>query len=483
MQPVRKKASHSRHWLFIALIVLLIFALGLILIFQLNSPRKSILKSDHHPVDIILVDKDASQVLSMRIQLPGETPYTLLRAESGFVVQGLSDFQLDQAEVAMMASNVSKVVAEEALGEMDTNPENLAAFGLSDQVIQVDAGYTDGETKLFLLGKNTGAEIPTDYLMVSGDRQVYTISASMKSMFDRQLNTLHTLPRIDFNSKLLDRVRIKGQEDFILSQQEGLWEITSPIRYPADEMMARQLLEGIGKMRLAVYVGKETAKHLQEYGFSDQSTSISFDLASSVITALDDKGQVVQSQDVPAQTIQLTFGHQIGNIGFYCLYDGSIYQASLASMGFLKELSLHNALSTSPVNIPINRLTQLRVSGNGTETNYDIELVEKILQNNALAVDEQGNQLYEPDVSKNGVSIPSEDFLREYIKLMGIRASGSLPKDFIPENNPLITFTFKQKESQTELALFPFDALHYAMRVNGVFFHYVPKDVIDQIKL
>lgn len=483
IQPVRKKPIRKRPRLLI--ILLLLLAIGTFMTGLIRQNNNQIKQSghDHKQNEIMLVDKDANQVNRMRISLPGEKPYSLLSGPEGFLVEGIQDFQLDQAEAAMMARNLAQVQTDDALGKIELKNENLAAFGLDHQALRIFCEYADGDTKEFILGGPTGTEIPGNYLMIAGDDQVYTVSAAMKSMFDRSLNTLHTLPKINFNGKLLDRVTFSGKETFTLNQHEGLWEVISPIKYPVDETKARKLLDGIAKMRLAVYVGKATESALKQYGFGSDSNTISFELAKSIITRLDDQGNPVQQQNVSEQVLSLSIGHPIDHIGFYCLYDGSIYQASHASMGFLNEFSIPEVLSRSPINIPINRLQRLEISKGSHSNVYEISLVEKIMQNNALAVDGQGNILYEPHVIKDDKEISSDAFLREYLKLMGLSASGTLPAGFDSDQEAEVVILLKQEKSETELALFPFDALHYAMRVNGVYYHYLPKDAVRQISL
>ncbi len=312
---------------------------------------------------------------------------------------------------------------------------------------------------------------------------MFSVSPETRTHFDRGLNTLHPVPALDFNSALTDGLYYSGDNGFEIRQSEGLWEVVSPFRYPADEEQVRSLLSSIGKMRLAVYMGEADADNLPRYGFVPPRRNIRIDLPPSVIQGYDDAGNPGQSLNVPAQSFVFQVGDAIGNLGFYLCYDGKIYQASHASMGFLVSADIDRILSPAPVNMPVNRLARLLVQQGERSREYEVSMIEKILPNNQHAQDEAGNFLYEPYVTQGGQETDSEAFLREYLKLMSLRAAGKLPEGYTAEDQLIVRYHLSGHFDEMELALFPFDVLHYAMRVNGQFIHYIDKAAADSIAL
>ena len=149
-------------------------------------------------------------------------------------------------------------------------------------------------------------------------------------------------------------------------------------------------------MRCALYAGEASEEYLQRYGLGVPDRTITFMLSDSLLTGFDRQGAQTTSRAIPAQQLRIALGEGIGNIGLYCLYEGKIYQASNASMGFLRDSTLERLSSPTPVN---------------RRYRFDTALGRRVL------------------------------------------------------------------------ALFHYDALHYAMRVNGVFADYVLRESADSIAL
>ena len=320
--------------------------------------------------------------------------------------------------------------------------------------------------------------------MLSDDQGVYLVSPQIRSNLDHPLGALHPISRIDFNSELLDRIEVAGDDGaFALEHNAGMWQIISPYQHPADPGALAALRKDIGAMRLAVYVDQASALDMAEYGLSSPKRSITFHLAESVIITPPQDEDPGSARQVPAQEMTFAIGKDIDGIGFYCLYQDAVYQASYASMGFLTTISLDELTARNPVIIPINQLSSLTVNQEGISREYQVELVERIEKNNALSLDEAGQQLYDPVISLNGQDFEQPAFIREYLKLMDLGGIGRLPANYKPEGKPVVSYAFLAEGLSLELAFYQYDALHLAMAVNGHALFYTTKQAVQDIAL
>lgn len=482
MQPVKKKRNRP---LKISQIVMILSGFLAVLLVLYFLQRRPVPPPPITPdISVTLIDRSEESLVELEVNNSKGETFTLIRSDKGFTVSGQPEFEADENEIALMVKDFSLLVANELAGEVHTDEASLAQLGLGKDAPRAKATYQDGSSLTLVFGDSAQTEIPSDYLMVEGENQVYFVSPETREHFDRALSSIHIIPSINFNEALVDSIEVNGEEDFVLSHREGLWELASPYRYPLDAAKVHQLLTGIGKMRFAQYYGSEDELDLKALGLNPPGRKLDIRLSKSTIVGYDKDGIPVDSTEVPAQTFSLALGDNIGQIGLYCLYEGKVYQATNVSMGFLRDMNILNLLSKSPVTLPLNRIEKLAVTKDGETREYDIDFVEKILPNNEVEQDKDGNVLYEPFITLKDEDVASDEFIREYLKLMALKHSGRLPEGYQPgSEHPTISYTFIWGEDSRELALFPFDDLHYAMRVNGVFVDYILKSEADAVSL
>lgn len=487
MQPVRKKTSSpSKKILVITAILVLVAAVVSMLWLFLKEPGKKPISPDGTQSayqQIRLIDLKEGDLAGFEIFPPGHPSYRLVRVEGRFQVEGKPSFILDQDMLENMVKDLTSLEAEK-VGTLDEVKGGLAALGLDEGHFRVKASYIDGSTRTLSFGSAAPTDIPSDYLMLSGDDSIYTVSPQIRANLDNPLGALHTIPRIDFTSDLLDTVQVAAAgESFTLMRQDGLWQVTSPVHYPADLAQIGSMLKEISAMRLAVYVGDASELDLSAYDLLTPRRTVTFHLAPSVIIKQGEGGQAASHQQVPEQSMRFSVGKDIDGIGFYCLYKGSVYQTSYASMGLLTALSLEGMLAKRPIIIPINQLDSIQVESSNKSRLYQVELVERILSNNALAKDESGRQIYDPVVSLDGTATDQEAFLKEYLKLMDLGGLGRLKAGYTPEGEPEIKYTLQAEGVRLELAFYPYDALHLAMVVNGHAVYYISRQALSDIAL
>ena len=484
MQPVQKKKRRKKKpWLVFILLGIILAALTLLLILT-TKPQDIPVVPDNTDESLTLIQKNADDLTRIEVFPSMGEGFTLIRSGDVFMVEGMPDFALEAREIDLMVKDLSLLTAHEVMGQLDPgDTDSLSALGLGDDAARVWAIYRNGGRIGLAFGNTAATEIPADYLMLTGDNRVFTVSQETRAHFDRTLFTLHPVPALNFSSDLLDEAVFEGAGAFTLTLKEGLWELTSPGRYPADEAAVKAFLNNVNRMRLAVYAGEASEDNISLYGFATENRSVTFRLAKSAITAYDEEGLPLESRAVEAQDLTLSFGKEIDRIGFYIRYGDGIYQASLASMGFLRNAAWAGLHARAPVNVPVNRLETLSAQKAAGTNTYAISLVESVLPNNQLELDMDGNRLYLPEIIKNGTEMDRDAFLREYLKLMALTASGSLPPDFEPDGDMAARYRLTGAGIDLDIALYPFDALHYAMRVNGIFADYTDRQAADAIQL
>ncbi|MDO5022885.1 MAG: hypothetical protein Q4E07_06070, partial [Eubacteriales bacterium] len=94
-----------------------------------------------------------------------------------------------------------------------------------------------------------------------------------------------------------------------------------------------------------------------------------------------------------------------------------------------------------------------------------------------------GNTVYNLSVTKNGDDIDEQAFIAEYTELTKLEMDGRLPKGFTPQEKSEFSIIIKYDGGKRTLEFYPFDPLHYALSLDGVFLHYVSIDKLNELKL
>ena len=90
--------------------------------------------------------------------------------------------------------------------------------------------------------------------------------------------------------------------------------------------------------------------------------------------------------------------------------------------------------------------------------------------------DENGSVIYDVHVVRDGAPVDAEAFLTAYRELLSLRVSDRLPGGWQPAGAPILTVAYTRSASSRVVALYPFDALHYALAIDGEALFRVEKD-------
>ncbi len=418
-------------------------------------------------------------LLSFTIHPSDGEAYTIIHDQGNYQLVNQPDYSLDMGMIRKMVDALLYLESTDTITSLQGL--DLDEFGLSQSALRVTAHYSRSRQLEFAIGDRIPSDIPSDYLILTGDPLLYSVAVDVRETLDQKLNLLHTIPSVNFTADLLDAVYFDGMEAFSLHRvAQDIWEINEPIHYPARLDRVRQMLRQISQMRLAAYVDEALPENLAQYGLDHPRSQVRFMLSESLIMSVPAEASSPVIQKIEPQELVFSIGDGIPGMGFYCLYNHAVYLASDLSMGFLLEHDLLDYISIHPIDIPFIRLSQLNASWPQGKVSFDLLPVEHILPNNDIALDEQGNVLYEYMVTSMGRDIEPSIFIDAYEKLMAIKAVGALPAAYSASGQTAVlslSLLFEGRERQ--IVFYPYDILHMAAEVNGHFAHYVSRKSVE----
>ncbi len=437
---------------------------------------------------IVLFEATEDELLSFTVRPTGGDPYTIVRHNGAYEVEGYPYYDLNLNLVTDMVDNLLYLIAADTIDLSERSIEDhLNDFGLQNGALEVTARFTSNRQYTLRLGSRIPGDIPFDYGMLLGSPSLYALSITLKEDFSYFLNWLHMLPDINFTPDLLDTVRFEDDHGNLLLRRinDDIWMVEEPFSYPASLDQINKLKESVGKMRFAAFIDLAEKADLAVYGLDSPHMKLTFDLADSTIVSYSPDMQTSAEYSVDAQHLTIEIGDLIEGIGFYCLYDESVYQASDLSMGFMLKADPFEYLSTFPMAVPLNHIDSFSVkSEDELIFNFQVSLVEDVLPNNALARDSFGNILFVFSFADdNGNDIPTEKVTDLYKALTAVRTTGVVnQKYFFPDNRAILEAELRYGFSTRKIRFIPYDALHAAIEIDGTILFYTDLNYINEVK-
>lgn len=479
MEKVSKKkprrSIRKRTWLLLVLLAALIT--GSAIYFLRSSPLPEPTRQE----DPILLSRGSEEIQALGITTPEGESYPLVRGSDGaFYLLGQESMQLRSDVVDEMLSYAAAMTADSAVLDTAVEAVQLADFGLSPLRARIVVTYQDGEKKELRIGNPLPQEEGLTYCMLGGDSQLYTVLTSQIEPFFREAAYLRAFDQPDLRSDLLDRIDIAGDVTIGMYYTQTGWQMDNPYSYPLSTAQTDSLLSSIDEMAFEACLGEAEKLNLATYGLDIPALTITLTQAPTIVSGQTESGEEV-SLSIPETRYTLYLGNETDQSGVYLLWDGMVYKASNFLLGFWKELTVDQLLLRQPVNFLVNNLSRVEVSSSDSHVFYDVQMVEAVTENNQIATDEYGETLYDVAVRKNGNTedMDAEAFLSWYQQLAGIGMAGKLPDGFVPSGEPLLTLTLRNTEITRQIALYPYDALHHALVIDGVGIFYVETSFLE----
>ena len=434
---------------------------------------------------LLLLSRPKEDISAIAVAPRDGMAYPLVRQGDTFVLLGQEDEKLRAGILDNLLISLSELPAETTVLQSFSEDQGLllSAFGLDPAQARITVTYTDGEKKELRVGNLApNEETPQRYCMVSGSDALYTILEADSVPLLRDMASLRDFVQPSLDGSLLDRVEITGQVEWALHYTPSGWQMDAPFSYPLSIPRTDALLNKIESMGFAACLGKAEKLNLKDYGLDAPALTITLTQAATVITGETAAGEQV-SVPVPETVYTLRIGSETGKSGVYVQWQDQVFTASNFLLGFWKELQPLDYLLQTPVNLLVNDLNEVRFTLGGSTRAYQVRMVEQVTENNQIAVDEYGRVLYDCAVNRAGETqdMDAEAFLAWYTRLATLAGDGRLPDGWMPSGEKRAEITLINDHLTRTVTLWPYDALHDAIAVDGVALYYIRNTWLDEI--
>lgn len=481
--PVRRRAVRDdgrRRWL-IALLVLCLLGAGGCWYFSRPIVQDVPAKENE---TVVFSARESSEVARLIIQNGAGESYEITQQDGAATMVGYPDFTFNQTMLEAALEDAAQIYAERTVLDLQEEAAlSPADFGITDTGIFVRAQYTDGTETAFYIGDLLPEETPAYYMMLANDTHVYAANQDFYEVFSRSRMALHAVPEIALNADLIDAITFTGENAFAIARDAaGDWYLTAPFRYPLSSTAVDTLLDKLEDLRFAQYVAPAD-EGLTAYGLDAPRRTMTVDIAPSILTGYDENGQAYASTELAGYQLSVDCGADMNDVIYYCAYRGNVLKATYFTAGFLLSQGYDTLLLGAPINIPTNRLTALTLSRGGQDVTYTLSLHERVLENNEFETDENGNVLYDVLVSRDGQACDATQFLYVYGQMTELTVTNPLPDGYTLSGAPDMTLTLCWEGGARTLAFYPYDALHWAVAVDGAALFYTDSSWMDAIEL
>lgn len=473
--PVQKRPKRSlRPSLKIALaIVAALLATALLLLVpvikaRVPSPNAIALPPDS-PVRTLYLG-DAAQLESLTVQpLHGEA-FTLrmlgetLKLERNGELLAINEAFASDLLKAATQITVQGTVAENAA----TVAEQLADMGLEPPQVTARAVYRDGSIHTLQIGHEV-PHTPYTYYRWSGDEGVYMCDSGIPDALLLTPSRLLPVPRPRIVKELTDTLTLQTSAETLrmsfTQDDAGLMSGTleAPYRYPMDTQQTAAVLTALGSFHLGTLEATATASARAAYGLDEPLCRLTLHQATGYSLDADENGSLI-TRPVEASDLSFVIGRAEGDYFYTCEYEGSIYLISRLPVEPLVNATAAKLSARKPADM-----------GNAEPVSVRIETQDGLAD---LQVAEDGS------VTLNGAPLEAAAYEALLNRLRALTVTGDLPHAWTPptDGKPRWSIALKTAGGQVRtIEAFPLDAFSDALRVDGVYRHYVHADAIETL--
>ncbi len=482
MDTLKKKNRRKPLSLKSLLLLLAVLAAAAALLCYFLNRRPALLVPETTDADgqLLLFSYTEDQLLSVTITPPEGEAYTLLMRDGELTLESDADFPIRTTVLEDVLNNASHIQVETTVLSRDETDVSLSDFGLEPPACTAVLRYTDGTTHTLRLGDQMPADIPYYYMTVDDDPRIFGASTDTFDAFSQPLAALHPVDQPGIKGELIDSVDLAGENRFHLTRTVWGWQLNAPFSYPMDEDKADNLLTSLEGLRFARYIGMLADLTPSEYGLDAPRLTLTLDIAESVVQATDENGDTVQVT-LPASQQVFYIGRDMNEDYLYVSLGGVVYAAPRFLYRFLNQFSPASSLLAYPVDQGVQTLTGITFIQKDVETHYAIRLLERLTENNEIAVDEDGNTLYDVHVDRNGQEIDSEPFLRWLLQLRRLTGDGVLTEDdFLPQSADASLILYGDGISR-RVDFYRYDSLYTVFAVDGTARYYLATDTLNAL--
>ena len=471
-----KSALSAKHALTIVILLVFVILLALALFFLKNSDP-AVIGPAVPLTSRQLFSCTAEDVLSVTITPPEGETYTLMCKNGVLTLPDDSEFTVRDHLAESILLNVCHIYIEDTVLNTRETVVDLADFGLAPARCQATVAYRDGTTHTLYIGDQMQLGIPYRYFMWNDDPHLYAASNDVYDAFSYTRSALRSVEQPVWDSTLWDQVSIAGANARTFVETDAGWIMTYPYTYPLSTDGINTYLTSIENIRFAEYVGKTDVSDLSLYGLDNPRMTLTLHQTPTTVSFLSDTGEETDSIVLPEEEIVLHIGADLDEYYFYAEYLGVIYTATRFQAGFLFNEDLSSLLDSTPLDIPITALQEMIVEDENGRTVYTVHLSEQLTPAGELKTDEQGKQLYDVTVQKNGMDFDTDTFLQWYAEVQKLSPNGKTADVFVPASFDR-TLTLKTSQHVRTVSFSRYDALHTAMSIDATTLFYAPNTLL-----
>lgn len=281
-----------------------------------------------------------------------------------YSVDGLPYFTLTISQADSLVTYAKSLTAQDTIEE---DAKDLSAYGLNDPEVIVEYEYRDGTRQKLMIGNQ--APIATYcYAMLEGDNNVYIIYNSVKTAYNKTLNSMHTIENpVEMDESAIEDIVIeqKGKETIELKIREDTdaimgvttLQIVRPIVYDAHSTRAQEMLTGATSLTCSAYAGHyEDEDGKAEFGLNDPNIRLYF-------------------KDSDGKENTVIVGNKTGDGFYYVTVDksGDVYTMSQASLSFVENATVSYLVDQFTNLINILNVDEIKIEVSGDTYTMHIE--------------------------------------------------------------------------------------------------------------
>ncbi len=492
-KKTRKPMRRRRMWCISGIGVLLLLGLSIGLLYPaiLRSQTSSIEIPSKTATKEILYTSDVADVESITVmQRDGET-YTLVnREDSLYLLIDDEERIINQTYSATILSTVTLISVEDTVSKTLAEVEEyLPDMGLVDPALIVETTFSDGRIETMTIG-DTVPLTTYYYYQWSGKDGIYMCNLSIAELFWMPQNQLLPMDQPTFASTLIDRVTMDYGDDNIIdmtftTDDLGLISgmMQSPVVYPMDATASENLLLQIEQFSLGSYEGLATEESMEAYGLNDPFVTLTVHQQAGAYNAVDEEGQLI-AQVIEEQEITLVVGSVINEHYYSCQYLDSIYLISGVWFSILLDKEPDDYVTLTPLNLGNAAISSMVFQIGEGALDIRVSYTEEVLENNELALDEDGNILYNVTATCNGEEMTEDEMYSLFVRLQSFQVRGNmedLDATFTTTNRvPRWQLTLVTVGGTTRtVSAYTVDYYTDALVVDGVLMHYADVQQIE----
>ena len=239
--------------LLVALVLLAALAGGLYYSNKQKAAEAAKPPADTPPKIVALTEGDITKVVLKK----GAYETDLQKTGDKWQITAPMPFAADQSAVSQLVTAAANVSSDRVV---EDKASNLAAYGLTAPILEVDLTGKGGKISKLKIGDDT----PTNsgsYAMLEGDPRVFTVASYVKTGIDKSVNDLRDQRLLTFDQDKLSRVELMAKkQDIEFGRDKDQWQIVKPKPLRADGLQVDEMLRKLKDAKMDLTLSPDDAK-------------------------------------------------------------------------------------------------------------------------------------------------------------------------------------------------------------------------------